>query len=398
MVEKLICILLFPFKILIAGISLIFPKQKNLWIFSAWEGKAFNDNSKYFFRYVVENHPEIEAVWITHNQKLNEELNRYNIKSLHSADFLAWWKMLRAKLAITTHGVYDFHPSLIFGSTHLELGHATCPIKKMEYDADGFVPENPIIRMWKFIRLPFLYKKANYATSTTTEMQKIVSSSLRIPKKNVFLTGQPRFDFCVQQNLQIDQDKLEKIFKGLKYDRIIYFMPTFRNDQNYSFFSKELNFDLESLEKILEKDNALFIIRLHPFDIEKELRRISINSDRIIIENHGLSDPYPLLKISNILITDYSSIFADFLLLRRPVIFAKFNHEDYIKKERELYWNYDRMFSRLLVKDWHELIDKLDKYNEFDSKNEIENLYELIIGESNESCSKKLFEVLEKEL
>ncbi|MCP5462729.1 MAG: CDP-glycerol glycerophosphotransferase family protein [bacterium] len=48
---------------------LFFPKKKNLWVFGAWFGEKFSDNSKYLFQYIATNHPEIQAVWLTKNKQ-----------------------------------------------------------------------------------------------------------------------------------------------------------------------------------------------------------------------------------------------------------------------------------------------------------------------------------------
>ena len=47
--------------------SFIIPIDKNLWVFGAWFGEKYADNSKYLFEYVNENHTEIRAVWLTQN-------------------------------------------------------------------------------------------------------------------------------------------------------------------------------------------------------------------------------------------------------------------------------------------------------------------------------------------
>ena len=61
-----------------------------------------------------------------------------------------------------------------------------------------------------------------------------------------------------------------------------------------------------------------------------------------------------LLKKTDVLITDYSSLFADFLIYDRPIIFAKFDHENYVK-ERSLFLDYEKDLPGPKVENWHEL-------------------------------------------
>ena len=60
--------------------SLLIPKKKNLWIFGAWQGKQYSDNSKFMFEYVSMNHPEIEAVWITRSNDVVDIITSKKMK------------------------------------------------------------------------------------------------------------------------------------------------------------------------------------------------------------------------------------------------------------------------------------------------------------------------------
>ena len=66
-----------------------------------------------------------------------------------------------------------------------------------------------------------------------------------------------------------------------------------------------------------------------------------------------------LLCSADIFITDYSSLYSDFLLYDRPIIFAKFSHKDYIK-ERNLQFSYDDLPGKK-VSNWHELEDAIHR-------------------------------------
>ena len=50
------------------------PKQKNLWVFSAFGKTGYLDNSKYLYEYVVEHHPEIRATWLTMDKNVYKQL------------------------------------------------------------------------------------------------------------------------------------------------------------------------------------------------------------------------------------------------------------------------------------------------------------------------------------
>ena len=107
--------------------------------------------------------------------------------------------------------------------------------------------------------------------------------------------------------------------------------------------------------------DSVLVFRFHPFELSKIESKQKFKHERIIFESHSISDPYPLLLNASVLITDYSSIFADFLLLNRPLIFSNFDHLNYIKNERSLYWNYNDVTPGYKASDWDSLIKALNK-------------------------------------
>jgi CDP-glycerol glycerophosphotransferase len=66
-------------------------------------------------------------------------------------------------------------------------------------------------------------------------------------------------------------------------------------------------------------------------------------------------DMYTLIKDVDILITDYSSIYFDYLLLRKPVILAPFDYKDYMASSRDFYFDYDTTIQGVRAYNWQEL-------------------------------------------
>lgn len=397
MVGKLILLikqaLIFPFKILMSFISLVFPKNNKLWLFSSWEGNAFNDNSKYFFIYVNKHCPEITPIWITRKSNVESEIAENGFKVFLLNEFISMFYMLRAGAIFTTHGLNDFYPCFVYGSTHFELWHATMPIKRMQYDSDNFVPKSFLKRFKLFIQNPFLFKKVDYSISSTEHLRKIASSSLMISNEKILLTGQPRSDVFFTPTLKTDESKILKVLNLAKYKKIIYYIPTFRNDPGFSFFSSDLSFDLKKLVTFLKDNEAVMIFRLHPFDLNRLDDFSKYECEQIIFEKSGISDPYPLLKKCDVLITDYSSIFADFTLVKRPVVFASFKHDDYLKKERALYWDYDHISKGCRANNWNELLDVLNLCLKGQVSTR-QDLFDFIYPVDHKDNSKKLYEAV----
>ena len=121
-------------------------------------------------------------------------------------------------------------------------------------------------------------------------------------------------------------------------------MPTFReldcsrsgendgDEEGYIFYWD--NFSVNKLEKFCQENGAYFIFKLHPSDASKvkswggQSQYIGIMTDEML----GEKCMYEYLNAADILITDYSSVYFDFLLLDRPIVFTDKDIDMYAQK------------------------------------------------------------------
>lgn len=165
----------------------------------------------------------------------------------------------------------------------------------------------------------------------------IVSVKFAVPKKNIFLCGHPRTDVFYKQEY-----KEEKKY-SLIGDYVIW-LPTFRKSNVLGYQDSEIDFalpiindleELKSLDMYLETINIKLLIKLHPmqddFEYNNQLfnKIIIYNDDGFRSEDYNL---YEILKYSQALITDYSSVFYDYLLLDRPIGFTEDDMSSYSEK------------------------------------------------------------------
>src|SRR5690606_3485094 len=92
---------------------------------------------------------------------------------------------------------------------------------------------------------------------------------------------------------------------------------------------------LRKFNEYLHKNNILLVIKRHPFDKThfQSLSNIKDYSDNIV-------DVQELLVCTDILITDYSSVFFDFSLTNRPIIFYAYDYNEYLENCRGMYFDY----------------------------------------------------------
>ncbi|CDG65347.1 MAG: hypothetical protein PWQ15_982 [Methanobacterium sp.] len=85
--------------------------------------------------------------------------------------------------------------------------------------------------------------------------------------------------------------------------------------------------------------------------------------DRIyLLQDEDINqDVYKILPFTDYLITDYSSVYFDYMLLNKPIIFAPFDIDDYIKNDREFYYNYNDVTPGPKAYNWKEVLKYINK-------------------------------------
>ena len=343
-----------PLLYLLRLISSLITKNKKIWIFGAREGKSFSGNSKYLFLYLQKFH-NIRSIWISKNREVVEELKSKELAGHHAYSLSGIYFSLRAYVCFTTHGIYDINPYLTGRSIYINLLHVTFPIKQMEYNFSGYVPSKFITLFMLLIHKPFVFQKPDYIVSSSDWTARIFSSAYLVDKKNILKIGCLRSDRILDRFDDEDQLVLE-ILPDLNYTHMLFFFPTWRKDTDFDLFS--YGFNENKVLDFLEKTNSILLVGLHPFDLNRYEQTSIAPNKRIVLINTKTTDTLPILKNSSVFITDYSSTFAGFLLLDRPIVFANFNHNAYVQ-ERELYWNYDEITPGPKADSWDILLNHL---------------------------------------
>ncbi len=325
------------------------PRRRDRLVFGTWEGKKFCDNAKYLFQHVAANCPELRAVWLSRNPAIVAELRAAGREAYHTASLRAFWACLRSKYIFITHGLSDdVAAAATRGATVLDLFHATFPIKKMGYD--HFENMTPAQKLINFINLPLEFKKGDYTFSPSANVSPILHTALRIGRDRIKVTGLPRTDFILSPATPQEERETAAQLAGKRFKHLIYYIPTFRSEPDFSLFA--FGYDEGALKEFLAATDSLLVVRFHPFDAKK-YAALARDTERIVFDRSD--DLYPLMKRADLLVTDYSSVCYDFLLLDRPIVFANFDHDGYIR-ERGFYHDYAEITPGPKAGSWPELL------------------------------------------
>lgn len=340
---------------IIDKIVLLIPKKKYIWVFGAWLGNKYSDNSKYLYEYVRER-KEIKAYWITKNKDLYMKLSKYDNNVLYYKSFKAIYIRLRAGVVCYTNSLYDLGNILIHSRAYkIALWHGM-PLKKIYYDNDRFKASGIKAIIKEIKRVLFTDVKRDMTISTSSKCSETLQSAFKIRKNQIFITGQPRNDAFFRKgsklNINIDLNR---------FDNIILYMPTYRaNDISSKKFNDLLKSLVESnqIQETLNNSNSCLLIKTH-YLVDKP----QIYNERIIfINDKEVDDIQELMARSDILITDYSSCFIDFLITNRPIIFLANDIEEYINSENGFYYNYREITKGNLCEDIIQLNNMIQKY------------------------------------
>jgi CDP-glycerol glycerophosphotransferase (TagB/SpsB family) len=326
------------------------PRDKNLWLFGAWEGKMYRDNARDLFEHAVKNaRPGRRVFWITGSPDVARKLREKGLPVLESSSPRAWSACLRAGVVFVTHGRHDVVKSLTRGAAVIYLNHAL-PIKHMGYDikSNPYLHAKPLRRLVYKLIDPYWTLDFDYALSASPQTAGIVSSSMHAPADRVWPLGFPRFASLA---------RAARSSQAAGRKRRVLYMPTFRDRAGFSHFG--YGFDLAEVERRLAALDAELLIALHPFDrspVPDELKARSDGRARLF----SPPDVNELLPGIDALVTDFSSVAFDYLILDRPMIFTQFDYADFVSTERGTYFAYDDVTPGPKARDWPALLDALD--------------------------------------
>jgi CDP-glycerol glycerophosphotransferase (TagB/SpsB family) len=214
----------------------------------------------------------------------------------------------------------------------------------------------------------------------------MMSGTFNFREENIDITGLPRTDsfFTDNKDIYIDSHPHIKSIMDNKddWEKIILYAPTFRRDkENIDYIN------YQELNKILVEQNTLFVVSLHP-----KLYKVNNDDEFSNIEFIEAGwDVYPFLKDFDMLITDYGSIFTDYLILNKPILFYTPDIDEY-EKVTGLYNGYKDLSPGPIIKEQSELFNFIEKINTEDEwkekrNNLIEKFHTYVDGNSSERVS-----------
>lgn len=190
-------------------------------------------------------------------------------------------------------------------------------------------------------------KKLSYVVCSAEALVPIYASAFGVNEKQVLPLGSPRADVLLKaENAKQLREEFERLHPECKNKKIVLYAPTFRDDPESDAHFLE-KFDAQAFNKELGGEYAL-LVRLHP-QVHGKLR---LEGATDVTDYKSVNE---LTLISDILITDYSSVCMDFVLLDKPCVFFAPDLEEYISN-RPFYFDYESYVPGAVARSTAELI------------------------------------------
>lgn len=322
---------------------------RNIWVFGSRKGQYYDDNSKHLFEYVLRAENEIYPVWITKNQVVEKQLRQNGLPVFLAGSAQSDYCMANAKVCFICIIHADLDQTKLTSRTWVvQLWHGT-PMK-----------QNNIANYRQRFDLVCLASKLFLKEQALGPHDQF----------NFQLTGYPRNDFLLSDSVPsfLSADKIEI----LKTKKVIGFLPTYNEekdlnktgDQRGKAYDIWEGLDFERLERLLEKNNAVFVVKLHalqsPADCETQQKMNRSRNIIVVDSDDPMTDVYAYLKYTDMLITDYSSVLFDYLLLDRPVVFSCFDLDLYSQR-RNLRFDYNEITPGPKTGNWSMALNELER-------------------------------------
>lgn len=361
---KIIDISKFSLAYLLSHVMRFFGLGKNIWIITERPAEC-KDNGYHFFKYIREQYSQQKTFYAIDKQALDlkkitdlgnvlyfNSFKHYLFSLLatrligafnpvgipDSFSFYKFPQLVPGKKVFLQHGITkEYIQSLTYPSIEVDL-FCCGAAPEYEYVKEFFDYPKDAVQYLGFCR----YDNLN---DYTLKKQILVMPTWRqfLPSQTWKMKGEHR-------NLDLEEEFLKSDYYA-----------------HYSFFlnSKELN-------TFLEKKDYSLVFYLH-HELQPFTSLFKINSKHIILANNKEHDVQLLLKESEILITDYSSVAFDFAYMDKPIIYYQFDEEEYYKSHYARgYFDYRTMGFGPVVINENELISQL--VNSFDyKKNKFDN-------------------------
>ena len=344
-------------------LSFVIRRKKEYVAIGSWGGENYIDNGRYLAEYIRKNRKDLKIFWVgtkkTRNE-VEEKLSPYRFleKDTVSANIA----LLKCQCMFCTqmHNS-DISTYNVFRKATICYMHHGMPLKKWGEDGLNEMNVNPMI----VVLLKWIIgssRKYDYFVTSGPEQDLTFLSSLKFrgcTESREIHSGTPRNDMYFnvdKKRIEEEKAKYAALVPFPKDKKIIMYLPTFRRTSENISFTDLSDEDTLKLNRLLEKHNAVILEKLHLAATGGKVRQTEFAKH---IPSHF--NVQELMLFADVLISDYSGAFLDYLFLDRPIVNYVYDYDFYKNTDSGLYYDIDEFMAGPACRDFDSLLAALDE-------------------------------------
>nr|WP_288281569.1 CDP-glycerol glycerophosphotransferase family protein [uncultured Prevotella sp.] len=324
-------------------LSFFIPVKQKHWVFGSDFGKSYREGSKYLLEYIMLHHQDYTCFFVTKNKELICELENKGIPVVYNFSIRGILTICKADCIFTTQSISDIfygfrkknrkHYYLVHGQPFKYAAEMLPQSYRQELRTKSYlwIPQNVLDFVKKtrhYLTIGYVMQEVSFLSATS----EFTAQYLQLEHRSnaIKILGMPRND-ALFDDKRMRNEKWDSSFDG-KF--IITYMPTHRK-YGRGDLSQTPFLNRDDVQEWMRENNVLLLVKQHPNMVHK----MSKVDQTDVIKNISKSgyDPQVVIYHSDVLITDYSSVWMDYLLLRRPLIF--YFYDNFEEDDAGCYYN-----------------------------------------------------------
>jgi len=325
-------------------------KDEQKYLFVVKKRTYLNGNLLAFLLFMLDKDKEL--IVFKHgkcSEKIKKFLQKNGVKVYENS--LNLKDVATSKYVFVSHSPYDAYITNNKDRYIINLWHGV-PFKKIGLLIPGISPkkrektisENKIIDM---------------LISSSKKDQEIMAEVFGIEKEKVKITGLPRYEFLFK-SYEITKELEEKLLNIKKDKKLILYAPTLREKIKDPLEQITEN-EWKKIDEFAKENNIIFGVRSHYYEQHSVTELIKRFKNIVLLNHKDYFETNTILKYTDLLISDFSSIWIDYLLLDRPIVgFAK-DFEHFMKNERGFLYDFETTFPGVFTKNVDEMLKEIKR-------------------------------------
>lgn len=307
--------------------TLLLPVNSKIIVFESFIGRQYSDNPRAIYEYLKKNHPQYRCYWSV--DKKSADKFPSELETIKKGTVKWFYIMAKAKYWVANSRIplWVTKPKK---TIYVQTWHGT-PLKKLALDMDMSTStlRNPDVYQEEFRQET---KRWDYLISPNSYSSAIFKHCFDF-KNEMIESGYPRNDYLINGHTDDNQVRIKEKLGIPKDKKIVLYAPTWRDTVKF-----ESHLDVTKMQEALG-DEYFLLIRLHYLVTEVT----GLDEQKEFVKNvTDYPDINDLYLISDVLVTDYSSTFFDYAVLKRPMIFYCFDLEEYKNVLRGFYFDFEK--------------------------------------------------------